>query len=582
MHDIHFLTDVVIIFSAGLMIAWLFRGIGAPPVIGYLVAGIFIGPSGLGLIEQEDVGLLSEFGLILLLFIIGLELSPEPLFRLGRSLFMTSGLQVGLCVLSGALITWLLLAQDVITAILLGMIVALSSTAIVLKQISDRGEASTVTGRMTIGILLIQDVLVIFVMLCLPFLSLDGGDWRERVLPFVIGISSLTVILIVGRRGLREFLNRVVVPGGPESITLFSVLVASGGAWLAGQVGWSLPLGACIAGLLLAEADARHQIASDILPFRDVFNALFFISLGMLVNVEVAIGNIAFLGAAIVATLVLKSAFTTVAALLSGWPLRASLQIGIGLCTVSEFGYVLASEANVLDLVSDDTLSLVTAYALGCMLLGAILVPLASPIAVRVAAFVQRKEEPTAIFSVEHTGSLSHIIVCGYGTTGHNLVKALSATNIPSTVVEISPRLFTQAQADGVNVVVGDASRFSILQHAGLDRAQGVVIAINDQEATARIITQARAVRPDLYILADARDVNDIDDLYQRGADVVIAQDLETSIEIAVHVLKKMAVPDRVIAEQLAALRADGYRMFRAFSSDQEPADDLLNTLDQK
>ena len=242
MHDIHFLTDVVIIFSAGLMIAWLFRGIGAPPVIGYLVAGIFIGPSGLGLIQQAAVGLLSEFGLILLLFLIGLELSPEPLFRLGRSLFITSCMQVIMCVVSVALLACLFFEQGFVTGILLGLIVALSSTAIVLKQISDRGEAGTITGRMTIGILLIQDVLVIFVMLCLPLLALGGGDWREQVLPFVIGISSLTVILIVGRRGLREFLNRVVVPGGPESITLFSVLVAFGGAWLSGLVGWSLPL----------------------------------------------------------------------------------------------------------------------------------------------------------------------------------------------------------------------------------------------------------------------------------------------------------------------------------------------------
>ena len=576
MHDIQFLTNSVIIFSAGLIIAWLFRAIGAPPVIGYLVAGIFVGPSGLGLIQQEDVGLLSEFGLILLLFIIGLELSPAPLLRLGRSLFLTSVIQVAMCVGLVVSVVWLGYGQGPVLGVILGLIVALSSTAIVLKQISDHGEANTVTGRMTIGILLIQDILVILVMLCLPFLTLGGSNWQEQLMPAVIGLVGLTVMLLVGRRMLRAFLEKVVIPGGAESITLFSVLVAFGGAWLTGLVGWSLPLGACIAGLLLAEAGARHQIVADILPFRDVFNALFFISLGMLVDVEVAMGNLGWLGLAVGGTLVLKSGVTALAASLSGWPLRASLQIGIGLCTVSEFGYVLAREANHLGLMSNDILTLVTAYALGTMLVGAMLVPLARRIAFRVASIVHREAQPTKVHPTPSPAASPHIIVCGYGTNGHNLAQVLMATGIPFIVVEISPRLVRRARQDGVPVVVGDASRSTILKHAGLDHAQGIVIAINDVEATARIITKIRAARPNVYILADTLHVGEIDELYHRGADRVLAQDYETSISLVDHVLREMQVPDTLINAQLAALRTSAYQGLADPSTDNMAQQDVL------
>lgn len=568
MHDIQFLTNGVIIFSAGLIISWLFRATGAPPVIGYLVAGIFIGPSGLGLIHQEDVGLLSEFGLILLLFIIGLELSPAPLLRLGRSLFLTSSIQVAMCVGLVVSVACLGYAQGPIMGVLLGLIVALSSTAIVLKQISDHGEAATVTGRMTIGILLLQDILVILVMLCLPFLTLGGQNWQDQIMPSVIGLVGLTVMLLVGRRVLRAFLEKVVVPGGAESLTLFSVVVAFGGAWLTGLVGWSLPLGACIAGLLLAEAGARHQIVADILPFRDVFNALFFISLGMLVDVEVAMGNLGWLSLAVAGTLVLKSGVTALAASLSGWPLRASLQIGIGLCTVSEFGYVLAREANHLGLMSNEIMTLVTAYALGTMLVGAMLVPLARPVAFWVTSILQREKHPSEKQPAPSPDTSPHIIVCGYGTNGHNLSQILKATGMPFIVVEISPRLVTLARQDDVPVVVGDASRSTILQHAGLEHAQGIVIVINDVEATARIITQVRTIRPDMYILADTRHVDEIDELYQRGADLVLAQDYETSISLVAHVLRAMHTPDTIIDAHLATLRMNAHLGLPHLSTD--------------
>lgn len=579
MHDIHLLTDGVAIFGVGLIVAWMFRILGAPSIIGFLFAGIVIGPSGLGVVEQHDVETFSEFGLVLLLFIIGLELSPEPLLRMGRSLAVAAGIQVASTVLLVGALGLVLFDLDLRASVILGIIVALSSTAIVLKQISDRGEADTVTGRMTTGILLIQDVLVITVMLCLPFFALGGdGNWREQIMPSIIGLFGVAVMLIFGRRFLALFLSKVVYPGGPEFVTLFGIVAAFGGAWLAGLVGWSLPLGACIIGLLLAEADARHQISADILPLRDVFNALFFISLGMLVDIDVAVQHIAFLAAAVTLTLVGKTVLTSLAIRAAKWPLAASVQIGLGLCTVSEFGYVLAREANHYDLLPDAMLTLITVYALGTMFFGAMFVPVARPLSIAVERVIRREKAPAGPEAPPDKAG-AHIILCGYGTNGQNLARVLTATHIPFEIVEIDPRLVEVATRDGHRVTMGDASRAAILQHAGIDRARGVVVAINDLDATERVITSIRNVRPDIYILADTQRIVHIDQLYKRGATEVLAQDFETSIELAAHILKKLDVPDNIIDGQLTALRAGRYDMLRGTPQDRRSADALMRAL---
>ncbi len=577
MHEIHLLTDGVIIFGVGLMVAWMFRRLGAPSIIGYLFAGIIIGPSGFEMIQQGDVGALSELGLVLLLFVIGLELAPEPLLRMGRSLSIAAGVQVGSTVLIVAGLSFGLFDFGFRSSVILGIVVALSSTAIVLKQLSDRGETDTVTGRITIGILLIQDILVISVMLCLPLIAVGGDDWQQQIMPSMFGLLGLAVILIAGRRVLATFLENVVYPGGPEFVTLFAIVSAFGGAWLASLVGWSPPLGACIAGLLLADADARHQIASDVLPLRDAFNALFFISLGMLVDTQVALSNAAFLIVAIAFTLLGKTILTTLAVRAAGWPIRASIQIGIGLCTVSEFGYVLAREANYFNLLPDETLTLITVYALGTMILGALMIPVAQPLSIRIGALLQ-SDEPVKESSAP-TDDRAHIILCGYGTNGQNLARVLKATRIPLEVIEVDPRLVNLARAHGHRVTMGDASRLTILRHAGLEGTQGVVVAINDLESTARVITKIRGARPDVYILVDTNRVMHLDRLYKLGASEVLAQDFETSIELAAHVLKKMDVPDNIIGGQLAALRSGRYRMLRGLPADRESSDELMRAL---
>ncbi len=579
MNHTAFLSDSVILFGPALLVAWMFRILRAPSIIGFLFTGMAIGPSGLGLIASEGVGPIAELGLVLLLFTIGLELSPKPLLRSGKSVLTAAGLQVLFTSATAFIAVVAFMDVTYSAAAVVGIIVSLSSTAIVLKQLHDMREADTAPGRITTGILLIQDMLVIVVMILLPaFGTGDEGSTTAALSRTGLGLAGLLVVVIGSRRILPGFLQHVVLPGGPEFVTLFAVVAAFGGAWLAGIVGWSLPLGACVAGLLLAEADVRHQLAADILPFRDVFNALFFISLGMLVDIDFAVANALPLGIAIAATLVGKSVLTTVAVVAARWPLRPALQIGIGLCTVSEFGYVLAREANAIGLVPGSLLQAITVYALGTMLVGAMLVPIAKPVAGRIERLLLRGRIGKALDAPDDGNARPPcaVLVVGYGVNGENLVRVLKSTRTPCSVIEMNPRRVLAARETGVPVLSGDASRRSILLHAGLETAHTLVVAINDPLATGRVVAQARSVRPELYILARTAYITELDHLYQCGADDVISEDFETSIEIVAHVLRQLDLPDNIVEGQIAAIRSGRYGMLRGKATDRQAQEELL------
>lgn len=580
MHDSAFLMHIVVLLGTAVVSAWMFRVVRGPSIIGYLFTGILIGPSGLELIPEEEVGSLAEMGLVMLLFTIGLELSPKPLIRMGKSLLLAASLQIGVtAVLSGALAWWLMDLSPT-PAGLVGIAASLSSTAIVLKQLSDRGETNSVSGMIATGILLLQDVSVIAIMLFLPLLGAgEGGEWKGAALRGGLGLAGLVFAVVFGRRLLAWFLAKVVRSGGRELVALFAVLMACGGAWLAGLAGWSLALGACVAGLLLAELDVRHQLVADIMPFRDVFNALFFVSLGMKVDLDLAGTHLPAIGLAILVTLLGKSLLTTGAVRLSGWPLRPSIQVGIGLCTVSEFGYVLGLEAEKLGLLRTDILNEVIVYAVGSMIAGAGLVPLSGPIATGLAGLLARRGGQAEEAGERKPVGAHHVIIVGYGMNGQNLARVLRSTHIPHTVIEMNPNLVEKAREAGAEVVVGDADRRVILEHAGLAHAHALVIAINDTQSTKRIVSVARAARPDLFILARTRFVTELDALYQLGADRVIPEDFETSIEIAAHVLKEMDIPDNIVEAQLAAVRAGRYGMLRGMATDRTATEELLQVL---
>lgn len=578
MHGAEFLEQVTILFGTALAVAWAFRFFRAPSIIGFLITGIVIGPSALGLIDEHQVANFAEVGLVLLLFTIGLELSPKPLLRAGPRLFLATVGQIAVTSLAPALFMVWLTPLGLLSGIILGIGIALSSTAIVLKTLSDQGEVRSAMGNICTGFLLLQDVFVIIVMLALPFLAASGGGNVGAALgKGGGGLAAIVVVTIVLRKLLPFILAQVTRHGGHELTTLFAVFMAAGGAFFVGALGWPPALGACVAGLLLAEADLRHQLVAEITPFRDLFNALFFISLGMLVQLDIVMEYWWLLAIAIAATLVLKALIVGGIVVLAGWPTRLGVQVGLGLCTVSEFGYVLAREANQFGLLPDQALAGLIPYSVGTMLVGALMVPLSG----RVVALIMGRGEATDEAGAEHeehgVDLSSHVVIVGYGVNGKNLVKVLTSTRVPHCVIEMSRPLAKAAREDGAEVIVGDAARASILNLSALSRARVLVVAINDTMATRRVVAQARALHPTLYIIARTEYAAELDHLYKNGANMVVPADFEVSIKIFAQVLTEFKIPDNVIQAQIESVRAGGYGLLRGVTLDQpEQLQELL------
>ena len=403
-----------------------------------------------------------------------------------------------------------------------------------------------------------------------------GGAPGGGILGALIGLAGMAVVIFVVRAALPHIIKAINTHGGHELMVLFAVVMAGGGAYATQVAGWPPALGACIAGFLLAQADQRHQFVADITPFRDVFNALFFIALGMQVDLSIVSEHFFGLTFAIGATLLLKAIVTATAVRAMGWPMRVGIQAGLGLCTVSEFGYVLASEAYSFNMLPEGILALFIPYAVGAMLVGAILIPIAGPLSNRLAARVEG--EPDENEDEEAADLEGHVVIIGYGMNGSNLVQVLKATKLKCCVIEMNPALARQAMEQEVPVIVGDASRAAILHHAGMDKARAIVVAINDTEATRRIVGQIRAHDPDIYLIVRTEFATEIDLLCELGATEVVPADFEVSIKMFAHVLTEFHLPDNVIQAQIAAVRASDYGVLRGLPLE-ERADHMQELL---
>ena len=572
MHGV--LPDILTLLALALGVAWIFRLLRAPAILGFLGAGILAGPSGLNIIGHEHIDDFAEFGLVLLLFTVGLELAPEALTRNARSIVIAASAQIlGTTALMAA-IAWgvaRLAAAPLspVSAAVLGLAAALSSTAMALKHFSDRRETATPAGALSTGVLLVQDVCVILAIVLLPAFSRQGDASLAEGLARSLG--SLIVLVFVFALGLKItpwLLRTALRQGGQELLTLFALVGAMAGAWAAGLAGWSPALGACLVGLLFARTDLQHQLRAEVTPFRDVFNAVFFLSIGMLVDLGSLREHAAALAGAVVLTVLAKALIAGGSVVLAGWPLRVAAVVGVGLCSLSEFGYVLAREADRLDLLPDGLLPLVVAWIVGAMILNALLLPWANQTAAALDRLWKPSASPAPGGVPPDAAPAGHVIIVGFGLNGRNLAQALRAVGSPFTVIEMNRGLAQQAREVGGHALVGDAARLAILEEAGLAHARALVVCAGDQDAARRIVAQARSARPDVYILARTRFVAELDRLYRLGASFVIPEEFETSIELFAHLLKEFGIPQNVIEQQITMARAGRYGMLRGRALD--------------
>lgn len=572
MPQLHFLQDLLVLLGLGVAVVVLLGRLRVPPIVGFLLTGILCGPYGFGLIaDLEQVNALAEVGVVLLLFTIGIEFSVQQLLRLRVFLLGGGGLQVGLAIVATALVARVFgVALNV--GILLGMLVALSSTAIVIRLLADRGELDTPHGHAALGILIFQDLCVVPMMLAVPFLG--GGD-VTGVQAFGIVAKALLFVaaaVAIARWILPRALDIVVDTRKREVFLLAILLLCLGSAFASAQAGLSPALGAFLAGLALSESEYNHQALGEVLPLREVFNSLFFISVGMLFDVRTALAHPVASLLLIVAVLVGKTLVTTVAAWALGQPLRVALLAGTAIAQIGEFAFVLAGAALAAGLLDRDLYQLFLAAAVGTMVLTPVLLA-AGP---RLAAATERVV-PARLAAGRQAGALAvrddhgltdHVIIVGYGLNGRNLARVLSRVGIPFVVVEMSPDAVRAERLRGRPILYGDATRREVLDHAGIATARILVIAISDAAATRAAVALARHVNPGVHIMVRSRYVQEMEALAALGTDEVVPEEFETSIEIFSRVLRRYLVPRDEVERQVQGIRREGYEMLRSMPDD--------------
>lgn len=568
-HDIPLLNDLLILLLAALPIAFLCHRLRLPVIVGFMLTGVVIGPSGAGLIrDSHAVEILAEIGVVLLLFTIGLEFSLRRMVEMKRLVLLGGGLQIALTILPVFGLAYLF-GRSFSQSVFFGFLVALSSTAIVLKSYMDRAEVETPHGKAGVGILLFQDLCIVPMMLLTPILSgKEGSDPLQIALTLGKSVLAVAAIILTARVVVPFLLERIVKLRSPEVFIVFVVLVSLGTAAVTARFGLSLALGAFIAGLVLSESEYSHQIVSDILPFRDVFNSLFFISIGMLLSVGALLANLTTVLLLLAALIVGKGVIVFAVALLLGNSLRVATMIGLGLAQVGEFSFILAKIGAGQGLISSDDYQQFLAASILSMILTPFLIKAAPSAGYALQALLLPKSKEDVPVEAMKTagGQKGHVVIVGYGMNGRNLAKVLSRTSVPHTVLELNAENVRKGKADGAPIHYGDATRREIMLHAGMASARILVIAISDLLATRRIVALAKEMNPDLNIIVRTRYMSEVDDLYSLGASQVIPEEFETSVEIFSRVLREYGIGRNLIEREAQEIRREGYKVLRSAS----------------
>ena len=562
------LRDLAIIFAGSLLVILVFHRLKLPALPGFIVAGVLLGPNALGLVSDvHQVESLAEVGVILLLFTIGIEFSLTRLREMGRQVVVGGGAQVLLTVgLSAAVAAGLGLAWPV--AVLVGFLVALSSTAIVLKGLADKDEIDTPHGRLATGVLIFQDLCVVPMMLVLPYLA--GGSGGGTGVAWALAKAGLVVagVLVLARTVVPRVLSEIVKTRSRELFLIAVILVGTLTALGTAAAGASLALGAFLAGLVISESDYGHQAMAELLPFRDVFISLFFVTVGMLVQVGFLRDHPALALLGVAAIMGGKSVLAALGPALLGYSGRVALLAGLAVSQIGEFSFVLARQGRGTGLLPEGLYQTFLAVAVLTMLV----TPFALQSGPALLDGLERLIPLDRLLPGFRPQGLSpvgepltdHVIVAGYGLNGRNLAAALRSIRAPYLIVELNAQTVRQARARGEPAFYGDATRDEILRGLGAERARMLVVAISDPAATRRMVRVARALNPRIHIIARTRYVVEMPELTRLGADVVIPEEFETSIEIFARVLAHYGVPHGDIERLVQQIRGSHYEVLRS------------------
>ena len=576
MHDLDFLGELVLIGALAVAIILIFQRLKIPPVIGLIFTGILLGPSGVGAVyDQKMISTLAELGVVLLLFTIGLEFSLDELNKLKKIVLVGGIVQIlvtGLAI--SCLAYWFMLAigyaLSVSGALFLGFAFSVSSTAICLKILTDREELALPHGRIAMGILIFQDIAIVPLTIAINFLSPDISPSFEVVSKKIGVIVLFAAIIFIGLKLLMPRIVHLITSlHAKEVLVIGALVICFGAAYLTSLAGLSLALGSFVAGMVIASTDESHQISVIIDPFREAFSSIFFISVGLLLDVNM-VNLPLFIFIALVVLLV-KGLLVAGVSLFLGNSLRVSMMAGMALAQIGEFSFVLSEEGLRNRVIDHEVFQAMLAIIVVTMIVTPAMIAIAPKFAEQMApalGFIplvsrqpvmsgQRPAESTIICAGE-----IHAAIIGFGINGQNVAAVLHATNISYSVLEIERAMVKTMRRKGEPIYYGDCTEKKSLLRAGIDHARAVVLGISDLTATRNSIAMIREINQKAFIIVRSRSLDDVASLYKAGADVVVTEKFETSIQIFSLLLNHFTVAPEVILEQQAIIRRECEEIF--------------------
>lgn len=562
MDKINLFKDIVLVLAFAIPVIYLCHKIKLPQIIGFIITGIIIGPYGLSILkDSEGVRHLAELGVAMLLFSIGIEISFSRFKKFFKEIVLTGGLQVGLTLLLGFL-TSLVFKLSVQQSIFMGFLLTQSSSALILKLLNDRNEINAPQGKLSVGILIFQDLMIVPMIILIPVLGSAGNiQFFDVIKNISISLVFIVCVLISAKYILPKILKALVDLKMRDVFIVGVIVILLGTAWITNLMGLSFAIGAFIAGLIISESDYAEQIIGEVIPLKEVFMSLFFISLGMLLDSHFLISHPLTVLHFTIIILLIK--FIVIFALIYfiGYPTRLAFVVAVILSQIGEFSFILASSGLEANLISEEIFKGMIAASIITLLITPVIFQFVHPLSFKIPNITKKKFKEIESFSQSKLSH--HVIIIGFGLNGKNLVQVLKETGINYIVIETNPLIFRKAKENNEKIVFGDASNKEVLQSAGIEGAKIVVFAISDPVAIKIGIKNAKQLSPDCFIIVRTLYVKDIDNLISLGADEVIPEEFETSIQIFSRVLKLYHIPQSVIYTQSNIIRNQSYGLLR-------------------
>jgi monovalent cation:H+ antiporter-2, CPA2 family len=565
--DFNILKDIVIIFALSTFVNFIFTKVKIPTIIGYLITGIIAGPHLLGLIHSpNEIELMAEIGVIILMFTIGLEFSLNHLMKIRNIVFLGGLIQLtataGVTMLVAKLyqMSWS-------SALFIGFLIALSSTAVVLKILQDRSELTSNYGRTVLGILIFQDIIVIPLLLFTPLLGGEVVDFSHTILILLLKTVGIMVFVWVGNKWIMPKLLHIIAMTKNQELFLMSILLFGlSVALLTSELGMTLAFGAFLAGLMISESEYSHNAFGNLIPFKDTFTSFFFVSIGMLLDLHFVVINFQLVILTVVLVIVIKTIIGGGTAFLLGHTFKGTVLVGLALSQVGEFSFIVAKTGMDYTIISDYYYQLFLAVAIISMSVSPLIIKIATPIAKLLLKLPVPKILVNGLFPLKEIDVpelQNHLVFIGKDSRSFRLSTMAKFMNLPYVSIIFDPAIVRKRQIAGDIVIYGDANNEPVLNKARVDTAAVVVVSIGDLITSMAVVEKIRNLNKHAFIIARTRHVYDIEDLYTCGANQVIPEEFETAIEIFERVLKKLLIPRGEIESAIARIRDYNYGIFR-------------------